>query len=259
MTIESEAPDWWQTFFDADYLRLWEGMSDATRTEREVAGLWDLLELHSGSRLLDAPCGYGRIARGLAQRGAVVLGVDFAASLLAEAERRRGEVPADHLTYRRHDLRDPLPDGDFDIALNIFSSLGYGTEADDVAILATLRSAVRPGGRVFIETMHRDKAVMFLSQSERHAYRLEDGTLFIEEPKFDALSGRVESMWYWCGPGGSGRKRSSLRVYSATELARLLAAAGLRVESIHNGCSREPFVSAGPGMSSRLGLLAIRD
>jgi hypothetical protein len=66
-------------------------------------------------------------------------------------------------------------------------------------------------------------------------------------------------MWYWCGPGGSGRKRSSLRVYSATELARLLAAAGLRVESIHNGCSREPFVSAGPGMSSRLGLLAIRD
>ena len=259
MDIEPNVPEWWQSFFDADYLRLWEVMSDATRTGREVAGLWELLELRNGSRVLDAPCGYGRIALGLAQRGAAVLGVDFAQELLAEAERRRGNGSTERLLYQRHDLREPLAEGDFDVALNIFSSLGYGIEADDVAILATLRRAVRPGGCVFIETMHRDQAVLFLSRTERHAYRLEDGTLFVEEPRFDALSGRVESTWYWSGPSGSGRKRSSLRVYSATELARLLAAAGLRVDSVHSGCSKDPFVSAGPGMSARLGLRAIRD
>jgi SAM-dependent methyltransferase len=250
---------WWKTFFDADYLRLWEGREHPEKTEREVAALWDLLELGSGARVLDAPCGYGRISLGLATRGALAVGVDWSSALLAEAERRRGETPAAQLRYLQHDLREPLAESGFDVALNIFSSLGYGSEADDLAILATLHAALRPGGRVFVETMHRDRTVVLLSQTERHANRLADGTLLLEEPRFDAVTGRIDSSWYWHGPGGSGSKRASLRVYSATELAGLLARAGLRLLSVHDGCSREPFRSAGPNMSMRLGMLAVRD
>jgi SAM-dependent methyltransferase len=251
--------DWWQTFFDAEYARLWESWTDAARTEQEIAGLWKLLELRDGSRVLDAPCGYGRISLGLARRGAVVLGVDFSEQLLSEAQRARGDVPAERLEYRRHDLREPLPESGFDVALNIFSSLGYGSEADDVAILSTLRNAVRPGGRVFIETNHRDQGVIFFSQARRPTYRLSDGTLFMEEPRFDAVSGRVDSTWYWEGPANRGQKRSSLRLYSATELVALLPRAGLRLLSVHGGCTPEPFRSAGPSMSARLGVLSIRD
>jgi len=251
--------EWWRTFFDADYLRLWEGTEPPEKTEQEAAGLWQLLGLVPGSRVLDAPCGYGRIARALAIRGALVLGVDYSQVLLAEAERRRGDVPTTQLRYLRHDLRVLLPDAGFDAALNIFSSLGYGTEADDVAMLATLRAAVRPGGRVFIETAHRDRLAVFLSHSGSRGARLPDGTLFLEEPRFDAVSGRVESTWHWQGPSGSGRKTSSLRTYAATELAGLLERAGLRLLSVHDGCTPEPFRSAGPQMSARLGLLAVRD
>jgi SAM-dependent methyltransferase len=250
---------WWQTFFDADYLKLWEGTEPAEKTEREVSGLWELLELEGGCRVLDAPCGYGRISVGLARRGAVVVGVDFSAQLLAEAERRRAQIRAAQLHYVQHDLRRPLTASGFDVALNIFSSLGYGSEADDLAILTTLSTAVRPGGRVFVETMHRDRTAVLLSQSERHGSRLTDGTLLLEEPRFDAVTGRVEATWYWQGPSGSGSKRSSLRVYCATELAALLSRAGLRLLSVHNGCTRELFRSAGPHMSARLGMLAVRD
>jgi SAM-dependent methyltransferase len=250
---------WWQTFFDADYLRLWEGTEHPEKTEREVAGLRELLELEAGQRVLDAPCGYGRISLGVARCGALVVGVDFSPQLLAEAERRRGSMPAEQLRYLRHDLRAPLAESGFDVALNIYSSLGYGSEADDLAVLSTLRAAVRSGGRVFVETMHRDRAVVFLSQSERRGSRLADGTLVLEEPRFDAVTGRVESAWYWQGPNGSGSKHSSLRIYSATELAGLLSRAGLRLLSVHAGCTREPFRSAGPNMSMRLGMLAVRD
>src|SRR6185312_16199443 len=111
------------------YLRLWEGTEPPEKTEQEAAGLWQLLALGPGSRVLDAPCGYGRIARALAARGALVLGVDYSELLLAEAERRRGDVPTTQLRYLRHDLRVLLPDEGFDAALNIFSSLGYGPEA----------------------------------------------------------------------------------------------------------------------------------
>ena len=156
---------WWESFFDADYMRLWEGAEAPEKTEKQVAGLWQVLGLSPASRVLDAPCGYGRISRGIAARGCPVLGVDLSTELLAEAERRRGDLPAERLRYLRHDLRQPLPEGGFDVALNIYSSLGYGAEADDLAILSNLRAAVRPGGQVFVETMHRDRAVATLVQN----------------------------------------------------------------------------------------------
>jgi hypothetical protein len=188
-----------------------------------------------------------------------VLGVDLSADLLGEAERTRGDIPLEQLRYRRADLREPLSEEDFDVALNVFSSLGYGTEADDIRMLSTLRTAVRPGGKVFIETAHRDWFVLALCHGQRPAYRLPDGTLMVEEPRLDPVSGRIESDWYWSGPAGAGRKSSSSRIYSASELARLIGAVGLRLESVHEGCSVAPFVGAGPGMSRRLGLLAVRE
>jgi SAM-dependent methyltransferase len=143
--------EWWQTFFDADYVRLWEGAEAPGQSARESARLWAVLNLSQGSRVLDAPCGYGRISRKLAERGANVLGVDQSADLIAAAEKRRGDIPSGRLRYTRHDLRQPLPESGFDAAVNIFSSLGCGTEADDQAILNTLRNALRPGGAVFVE------------------------------------------------------------------------------------------------------------
>lgn len=249
--------DWWQSFFDDDYVRLW-GARDA-RTQGEVEGIWALLGLCEGSRLLDAPCGYGRLSQPLAERGARVLGVDQSAALLAEAERRRGEVPAERLRYLERDLRLPLGDDEgFDAAINVFSSLGYGSEDDDLAILRTLAAAVRPGGLVLVETMHRDLFVARRSRGAAAAHRQEDGTLFVEEIRFDAVSGRADTTWHWAGPAGAGAKSSSMRIYCITELVRMLEEAGLRFRSAHRGCSPEPFVFDAPDAGGRVGLLAER-
>jgi SAM-dependent methyltransferase len=249
---------WWQTFFDEEYARLWTTYTPPEQTEAEAEVLWNLLELREDSRVLDAPCGYGRFSVQLARRGARVVGVDYSPDLLAKAERERGELGADRLTYLRHDLREPLGESGFDMALNLFSSLGYGTEEDDVRILRTLRNALRPGGRVFVDTMHRDVLVARLSRDVKPSRRLHDGTLFLEEPSFDPIQGRLYNRWYWSGPGGSGSKEAHLRVYCATELVALLERAGLRFASAHAGISAEPFRAEGPSMGGRLGLLAER-
>ena len=128
-----------------------------------------------------------------------------------------------------------------------------------MAILSTLRNAIRPGGLVFVETNQRDALAVKLSHGKNPSARLPDGTLLVEEVRFDPVAGRVESAWYWSGPRGSGEKRASIRVYTATELLRLLDAAGLRLRSVHNGCLPEPFVASGAGISGRLGLLALRE
>ena len=112
--------EWWKSFFDADYVRLW-GAGVMVRAIRQHAeAVWELLGLREGSRLLDAPCGYGRVSEPMARRGAVVVGVDQSAEMLAQAERDRGDLPVERLRYVRHDLREPLAEGGFDAAMNLF-------------------------------------------------------------------------------------------------------------------------------------------
>jgi SAM-dependent methyltransferase len=246
---------WWETFFDLEYARLWSDTLPPARTALEVEGLWDLLGLSATSRVLDAPCGQGRIALALAERGASVLGVDHSYDMLSLAEQARGAVAPDRSRYLRWDLRQPLAESGFDAALNLFSSLGYGTEDEDRAILRTLRTALRPGGLVFIESNHRDSIVRALARSPTPSMRASDGTLVIHEPKLDPLTGVIDAVWYWSGPAGSGTKHATIRAYSATELIGIAGSAGLRLRSAHDGCSARPFPVGDPTAARRIGLL----
>jgi SAM-dependent methyltransferase len=250
--------NWWKTFFDSDYIHIWAGAEKATETTRQAQAIWELLALQEGSLVLDAPCGYGRFSRPIARRGAEVVGVDQSEELLAQAEKDRGDLPTDRLRYLRHDLRERLPVGGFDAAFNVFSSIGYGSENDDLAIFETLRSAVRPGGRVLIDTMHRDAAAALFSRGAKPGQRLLDGTLVVEEPSFDPVLGRVNTTWYWSGPSGMGSKSASLRLYTVTELVHLLESSGLRFLSAHRGCSIEKFEAHGPDMGGRIAIIAER-
>lgn len=121
--------EWWKTFFDSDYLRLWGALFTAEQNAQQADAIWKLLCLKAGSRLLDAACGHGRLSVEFAKRGAVVLGVDQAEALLEKAS--RNNTYGDRLRYLHHDLRELLPEGGFDAACNVFSSIGYGTEEED--------------------------------------------------------------------------------------------------------------------------------
>ena len=51
--------------------------------------------------------------------------------------------------------------------------------------------------------------------------RLADGTIFLDQPDFDAISGIVTLNWYWSGPKGSGEKHIRWRCYTPTEIVGL--------------------------------------
>jgi SAM-dependent methyltransferase len=251
--------DWWKTFFDEAYLRLWEQVFTEESNARQAADLWSMLDLEPGCRVLDAPCGWGRLSRPLAVLGAEVLGVDQSELLVAAAERQRGELPPERLRYQCHDLRLPLSETGFDVACNIFTSFGYGTEQEDVAIFRTLRDAVRPGGRVLVETNHRDLMCSFIARGSKASRRLPDGTLFLDEPELDAISGVVRLNWYWSGPAGSGEKHAEWRCYTPTQIVGLLERAGLRFIGAYQGLSKNPYRAEGMEVGGRLAVVCRRE
>src|SRR5947209_9662869 len=68
--------EWWTTFFDQDYLTIAGEVFKQVDSSAQAAALWSMLDLSPGCQLLDAPCGWGRLSRPLANLGAMVLGVD---------------------------------------------------------------------------------------------------------------------------------------------------------------------------------------
>jgi demethylmenaquinone methyltransferase/2-methoxy-6-polyprenyl-1,4-benzoquinol methylase len=103
----------------------------------------DLARVGPGSRALDVATGTGDLAIALAERGADVVGVDFAEKMLEIARRK---APA--LEFRSGNaLALEFPDDSFDAA-----TVGFGARNfDDLDRgLAEMARVVKPGGRVVV-------------------------------------------------------------------------------------------------------------
>lgn len=93
-----------------------------------------------GKRLLDVACGPGRLAGAAAQRGALAEGLDFAATMVAEATRRHPQ-----LTFTEGDAEHlPYDDGRFDCVACAFGLLHM--ERPESAVAEGYR-VLRRGGR----------------------------------------------------------------------------------------------------------------
>ena len=232
----SPAP-WWETFFGEDYLRIYAPVLPPERTAREAEDIARLLEelgVPPDGAVLDLACGHGRHAIPLAQRGYRVTGQDFSRVFLRRAEEDTRAAGV-HVRWVHGDMRQIAFEAEFDAVINIFTAFGYfDTEDEDLAVLRQVRKALRPGGVFLLETMHRDALVRGFQPSS--VTRHDDGLLVLEERAFDQLSGRNRTRLTMIHPDGARREHEyKTRVYSATELARLCAAADLEVVAHYGG------------------------
>jgi ubiquinone/menaquinone biosynthesis C-methylase UbiE len=204
-----------------------------------VARVLDLLGLPLGARVLDVACGQGRHAHLLAEAGLDVDGVDYSEELLSRA-RARGTGAG--LRYMRADMRALAKDwtGRFDAVVSLSTSFGFFRDpADDAVAIGEFARVLRPDGVLLWHGASRDGVVArFLA---RDWWTTADGTTIMQERAFDPLAGllRVESRW--SGSGSEVTRVHQLRLYTATRLAELLAAAGLIVEGAWDGWRDRPL------------------
>ena len=104
-----------------------------------------------GSHVLDAGCGVGRHASGLARRGHVVEGVDRSQGLVAEARRLAGEAGEPAVSFRVGDILELQPDGRFDALLcrGVLNDLLDGRSRERA--FSSFAGALRRGGAVVLD------------------------------------------------------------------------------------------------------------
>ena len=215
---------WWREFFDEDYPVLYAAALDPERTEREVAGAAAILKLKDGARLLDLCCGTGRHAIAQQRRGLRVTGVDSSGKLLGAAKEKAARVGA-FPGWVLGDARElPLRAGSFDAAICLFNSIGYGSDAE---ALAMLREARRCAPVLLLEAAHRDEHVRNSTPGATFEWTERPGVRVLVERWIDAVPGLSRAVFRIQRPGEPDAvKEFRHRLYSATELVIMLRKAG---------------------------------
>jgi magnesium-protoporphyrin O-methyltransferase len=156
-----------ETYFDRTAAKAWEQLtSDAPVSRiratvragrdrmRDTLLSWLPADLN-GARILDAGCGTGALAVEAARRGAQVVAIDVAGSLIEVAARRAGEASGRlAIDWRVGDMLDPAL-GRFDYviamdslihysAFDIVDMLGRLTDRTNGALLFTFAPSTRP-------------------------------------------------------------------------------------------------------------------
>jgi SAM-dependent methyltransferase len=209
----------WDEMFDEIYLRTYAlNLRDRDAPAEAEAAVW-LAGLEPPAEILDAPTGFGRHALPLAKQGFRVTGVDRSAVQLAEARRLAGEV--EWPKWVQADFRElPFEDERFDAVLCLFTSIGYRGEVGDREAFGEYLRVLRPGGTLLVEALHRDRLMAIFQ--ERSWEPLEDDAVLLEERRFDPVAGEIETDHTLLSVGERRSVTFHLRVYTATEIARLL-------------------------------------
>jgi ubiquinone/menaquinone biosynthesis C-methylase UbiE len=232
----------WDAFFSDFYLRAFAGDVRDRAAEEQALAAAKLARCPEGGDILDAPCGFGRHSIPLARAGYRVVGADRSQALLDEARRRAGEAQGPELVQA--DYRDlPFADASFDAALNLYTSIGFLGDEEDTKALAEIGRVLRPGGRLVIETMHRDRLVSMWS--DRHWELLGEGRLLVAQSTFDHASGVAQTTQTLIDASNERESRTwSIRVYCATELVAMLERAGFAEAKCYGDLEAGPLSSA---------------
>ena len=237
----TQEPNWYESFFGQDYLDVYASQFTDERARKETAFAVHALDLKPGERVLDLCCGQGRHAVVLAAMGMEVTGLDLSEQyLVLTAEAARGHNVS--LQTVHADMRKIPFESHFDAVVNMFSSFGYlEAEAEDAKVLASIRGALKPGGRVMLDLLNRDWVVDNYIQNDWH--RDDDGTLYLEHRELDLLTSRNHVTFTAISPDGTQREIGGhhIRLYTLREVAGMLEAAGLALEAVYGGFDGEPY------------------
>ena len=139
---------WHEPGFSRHFLRT--ATRSSRHTQREIAFLERYGLLTPGHRILDLACGGGRHSVAMAQRDAVVTGIDLGPAAI-DAARRRAKRAGVHVEWLHGDLRHLPFENVFHVVTFIFGCFTEMPRRDAQAVLGRISRSLRPGGTLLLD------------------------------------------------------------------------------------------------------------
>jgi len=228
-------------FFEESWPKISQGFESEAAAETEIEWILGHARPPAGARVLDAPCGFGRHSLALARRGFSVTGVDLSETELDRA-RQRAAGAGLHLDLVLQDMRDMEFAGEFDLALNLFSSIGYFSDDEDRLLLDRFCTALKSSGAFVLDTRNRDFFIHDVAPQE--TVRLAEGTVRVKN-RFDVRTSRIQQDW-WLEEQQRLLGQTELRLYSTHELLRMLRPERWSAVELFGGLDGRPFLLDSP-------------
>lgn len=219
--VTAQSPAWKSKLFGAEPV-----LRPEARIRAQVDALERMLELKHRARVLDLGCGAGSQTLELARRQYRVVGMESSKEALAAVRDRAKE---EALTV--HFLANPLDripyEAEFNAVLNVRNPLGsLPTERDDARCLQAIHKALKPGGRLLLDLLNREWLIRRLGAH--------DGA-------FDLVTGRLDGRSFSSRGGKPASGGEAVRLYSLTELRRLLTETGFRLRGSWGDYHGHPY------------------
>lgn len=198
-------------------------LRDPAACKADAQSIWEKLQLQSGVKVFECPCGKADISFPMARLGASVCGMDFNAHFIAAAKNKfaRADLPGD---FTAADVRTGEFPGNVDLIVNWSSSFGYFSDKGNTDLLKRFANALKANGRLLIEVANPQKviageATRIIASGEVVAETW-DSTTHRATVVFPATEFR-------------GPVSASVRIYTKEEFTTMLSEAGFAVEGFY--------------------------
>ncbi len=221
----SRAPSgkaWFELFFSGLYGRILAGQISPARTMCQARLIRKVLAARKGGRILDCPCGQGRLTIPLAKMGMKMTGVDLTPSYIRKAKARARAARID-ARFFQGDMRKLPFAGEFDAVINWFSSFGYFDDAGNLAAARAALAALKPGGQFLVEVLNKSHLLGHLHSGHEEMI---NGVRLVNYPKWDTKTQRIRDEWNMSMGRRVERHVIRMRVFNGGELRALLKKAG---------------------------------
>jgi SAM-dependent methyltransferase len=232
--------NWQETFFRGVALDAWRRIITVEMTRSEVDFLERALDIPPGAQLLDVPCGNGRHAIELATRGYRMTGLDLSEEFIAEA-RAATALP---VRWVKDDMRSLPWVDEFDGAFCFGNSFGYLNRDKTQTFLASVARGLKPGARFVIDTGMAAESIL-PSLARTRWFRLGD-ILMLSENRYNAAESRLDIDYTFVHGGEVETRPTSSYIFTAGELCRMHADAGLRPVELLSSLNRDPYQIGSP-------------
>jgi SAM-dependent methyltransferase len=235
--MEKKYSNWQKKFFSGLYIEFQLKMFSKAHTIEQSKFIIDVLKLKKKNKVLDVPCGNGRISNELSKRGIYVTGVDNNEYFLnlAKKQSKKNKLSSVFLNNEMYNINF---EREFDTVLCFWGSFGYFDDSKNVMFLEKVYKALKPHGKFLVNTHIIDT---LLPKFQNSGWMKAGDIYILEKREYDPYSSRINCNWTFIKNGRIENKFSSIRLYSYLELITLLKNIGFKSFTAYDSIQKTEF------------------